>query len=357
MRKKKMMNNKHYIKSLVMLATMLLVACGSGSDGIEDTPPTTSSEAPKEIRVNTNLTKMQTRATIYDNTNLQSENLLINAYYHGTNTKYLSNDQLHYDASAWKFWNGEAQLHYYWPIEGSVYTSASITVSSLDFVGYCPYTNDETSYPSNPATSYITTSPTYDYSAGTISFTSSMPTTTIDETACMTSTSQASFKEFMYAIANEQTYARQEVSGGVPLTFKHPFACVMFSLSSATTKNVIVNEISINDLVTSGSCIFNGTTSTWSSQSGNATMMLTEVLQRGSAKDATAPFLVIPNNYGATKKTLTVKITWREWDEEKNMTFTTPLDINWAAGYSYTYSLTITKDDLKVDIAKFTEQW
>jgi hypothetical protein len=289
---------------------------------------------------------MMTRATVFDNTNLQSENILINAYYYNTNTKYLDDAKLHYDSS-WKFWsNGEpgSQVHYYWPIEGSVYDPSSAPVSSLDFAGYCPF--------SKP--SYITTGPAYNYSTHNISFAATMPTTTIEAINYMTSDSQADFKEFMYAIALNQTKSTN--SGTVNMTFKHPFAYIKFNLSSATTKNVTVNEITINDLKTGGLCVFDGSTSTWSEQSGNATMKLTEELHRDT-KEATSPFLVIPNNYGATQKTLTVKITWREWDEVHNMTFDTLLDINWAAGYSYTYSLTITKDDLKVDIEKFTEQW
>ena len=337
-----------YILFSMLMAVVVLTACG-GSDIIDDDnnvdapkPLATSNE---EIRVKTNIASMMTRATVYDNSNLQSENILINAYYYNTNTKYLDDVKLHYDSS-WKFWsNGEpgSQVHYYWPIEGSVYdpSSANITVSSLDFVGYCPF--------STP--SYITT-PTYNHSTHNITFTATMPTTTIETIDYMDS--QADFKEFMYAIALDQT--KNTNSGTVNMTFKHPFAYVKFNLSSATTKNVTVNEITINDLKTSGSCSFNGTTSTWSGQSGEATMKLTEVLHRDT-REATSPFLVIPNDYGETQKTLTVKIEWREWDEVHNYTFTTPLDINWAAGYSYTYSLTITKDDLKVDIEKFTEQW
>ena len=83
-------------------------------------------------------------------------------------------------------------------------------------------------------------------------------------------------------------------------------------------------------------------------------MNLTEELQRG-IKVATAPFLVIPNSYGS--KTLSVNVTWTEWDAEKTPTYTAPLTINWEAGSSYTYTLTITKYELLVNVSKFTEQW
>lgn len=328
----------------ILLTVCVLLAACSASDG-DDVKSTTPQQlqTPTEITVKTNVKGMLQRATtIDDNSDLQVQDLKIDAYFNGTDTKYLDEAKLHYDTDAWKFWDGEAQLHYYWPIEGSVHTASSTTVSSLDFVGFCPYVKP----------SYITTGPTYSYSEGTVSFAATMPTTTVEAIDYMTSDSQASFTEFMLGIVND----RRAAGGAVPLTFKHPFACVKFSLSSATTKNVTVTEISINDLKTGGSCVFNGSASTWSEQTGNATMKLTEELHRDET-EATSPFLVIPNNYGATQKTLTVKITWREWDEELNMTFTTPLTINWAAGYLYTFSLTVTKDDLKVDVEKFTEQW
>ena len=323
---------------LMVLAGMLLAGCSGDDDEVKR-------EAKNaEISISTNLSKMLTRVTTIDsNSELQAEDIKIDAYFHDSDTKYLDGVKLHYDSSdpaAWKFWEGDpgSEAHHFWPTE--------TPASSLDFVGYCPYTKP----------SYITTGPTYSYSAGTISFASTMPTTTIEAVDYMTSDSQASMQEFLVAILKDQTYDTQTAAGGaLPMEFKHSFACVKFSLSSTTTKNVTVTSITLNDLKTSGACVFDGTTSTWSSQDGSATMKLTEELHRDDT-ETTSPFLVIPNTY-ASAKTLTVNFTWREWDEEQSQSFSTSLDINWAAGHSYTYSLTITKDDLKVDVEKFTEQW
>jgi hypothetical protein len=329
-----MMKRNHYIISFVMLATMLLAACGSGSDSFDDEPQNVAESAtPKEITIKTNITSMQTRATtIDDDEDLQDYDLKIDAYFHDRETKYLDGTKLHYDSS-WKFWNGSAQLHYYWPIEGSVYdpASANITVSSLDFVGYCPYTTP----------GYITTGPTYNHSTGV--------TFTCDMSSYMTAASQASITEFMIAKAD----ARTSAGGAVPLTFKHPFACIKFVISEASGTNVQINSISLSELKTGGSCVFDGTTSTWSSQSGSATMTLTQVLKNGGTTEG-APFLVIPNNYGT--KTLTVNATWNDWSNEtKNVSAS--VNFNWAAGTSYTYTLTLTKYALKVDTEKYTEQW
>ena len=342
-----MKTNKTYI-GLILLAAGLLAGC-SGSEGndVNELKPELTNEAEKtEISVKTNLSRMLTgtRATAYtSNTVLQTTDLKVDAYFNGLNTKYLNGAKLHYNPAhspspAWVFWSGDEETHYYWPIEGSVYdpSSANITVGSLDFVGYCPFEKPP----------YIVDGPTYDYSAGTITFTSQL-----DD--YMTSTAQADIKEFMCAM----TTNRRAAGGAVPLDFKHSFAYIKFNLSTATTKNVKVNYIKIDGLLTRGVCCFTGSTSTsvWSSRSNNAMMTLTEELQR-DVREETSPFLVIPYDSYPTK-TLTVKVTWTVWDEEHEQVYDVPLDIDWQPGYSYTYTLTITKDDLKVDINRYTEQW
>lgn len=339
-----MMNKKHYIKSLVMLATMLLAACGSGSDGIEDTPPTTSSEAPKEIRVNTNLTKMQTRATtINSNSQLQTYDLKIDAYYNGTNEKYLDGTTLHYDSSepaAWKFWATDAQTHYYWPFEGSTVTIADVptVASTLDFVGFCPF--------EKPA--YIGT-PTYNHETGVLSF-------TCDMSNYMTLASQSSMQEFLVSVLPNQTLATQTAAGGaLPMVFKHPFALIKFTITVASGTHVQINSISIAGLNTSGTCIYNGSSMTWGSYSGSATMTIAQTLKNGGTTEST-PFVVIPKNYGT--KYLTVNATWDDWSNPVTISdYGTDVDFNWQAGYIYTYNLTLDKLGLKVDIAKYTEQW
>lgn len=332
-----MMTYRHNDMSrLIVLA--LVLAAGLLAGCARDVPEIKEEKA--EISVTTNLTPMRMRAnTIDSNSELQGYDIKIDAYYSGTDTKYIDGAKLHYNSS-WMFWDGSAQLHYYWPFDGSVVAGGSTIASTLDFVGYCPYT----------APSYITSGPSY--AAGAISFVATMPTTEVDEVTYMAN--QASLNEYLVAKSANQTYAVQEEYGGVPLQFKHPLAYIKFSLSEATTDNVTVNYISMEELKTSGSCSFNGTTSTWSSQSGSAAMKLTEVLQRGETEE-TRPFLVIPNNYGA--KELSVDVTWTEWGEVQTRTYEAPLTIDWVAGYAYTYTLTITKYELIVDSEKFTEQW
>ena len=329
------MTFRYYIL-IMSAATLMLTGCGGSDDGLIDEPQNVAENpAPKEITIKTDVKSMQTRAnTIDNNTALQGQDIKIDAYYNGTNTAYLSNTKLHY-ASSWKFWDGEAQLHYYWPIEGSVYDPDADPVSSLDFVGYCPYT----------APSYITPEE-YDATDG-VSF-------SCDLSDYMTLDDQEDMQEYLIAVLNSQTYTTQTAAGGaLPLVFKHPFALIKFTITAASGTNVQINSISIAGLKTGGTCTFDGTDLEWSSLSGNADMTLTQTLKNGGTTEGT-PFVVIPNDYGS--KTLTVNATWDDWsDVTKNVSAS--VDFNWAAGYIYTYNLTLDKYALKVDIAKFTEQW
>ena len=349
MRKKKMMI-RHYnnIISIIMLATMLLAACGSGSDGIEDTPSTTSSEAPKEIRVNTNLTKMLTRATtIDDNTAFQSYHLKIDAYYHDTETAYLLGKTLHYDSS-WKFWDTSTstQEHYYWPFEGSTVAGGSTTASTLDFVGFCPY--------EKPA--YIGT-PTYNHETGVLSFTCDMSNyMTLARQTGAEEPTIPTMQEFLVSVLPNQTLATQTAAGGaLPMVFKHPFALIKFTITAASGTHVQINSISIDGLNTGGTCTYNGSTMTWGSYSGSATMTIAQVLKNGGTTEST-PFVVIPNDYGT--KYLTVNATWDDWSNPVTISdYGTNVTFNWQPGYIYTYNLTLDEYGLMVDISKFTEQW
>lgn len=321
------MTKRHYIYIIGVMVASLLAGCSHDDDpqpGVGET---------SEISFNANVWGMRegTRiVTIDNNTALQSKDIKIDAYYDGTDEAYFSGARLHYDASTWKFWDGAAQEHYYWP-----FTAGGTTASTLDFVGFCPY--DPPAYP--PA--YITSS-SYDPESGA-SF-----------TADMTLASQSDVSEFLVGYAADHTLATQTTNGGkVPLTLRHPFALVKFAIAEASGTEVKINSISISGLKTSGTCTFNGSTMTWSDQDGSADMTITQELKVGETTETT-PFLVIPNNYGST--TLTVNGTWTDWS---NVTkdVSADVDFKWQPGYIYTYTLTLTKYALIVDTAKFTEQW
>lgn len=340
MRKKKMMNKKHYIKSLVMLATMLLVACGSGSDGIEDTPPTTSSEAPKEIQVTSNVYRRPeaTRTTTYDNVaSLQTEgSFTCTAYNTGTLTSYISTTTVDWidEASRWGFNSGND--HYYWPASGD-----------LDFFGYMPKAaNLSTEAP------YISD---INYTAEhNVTFTcSSLP---------MTNSGQgSSLKEFMFGMALEQN--KDNAGTGVPLTFQHPFARIKLQLA-ASHPDITINSITFKTIQNNGSFTYtySTTTSAWT-PSGVATDFTVTLTGAAATFDNNPAsetqigdyYIMIPQDWAGK---IVVNADCLFWGVKKNYpSLTTTVPTNWQPGYSYTYTFNISPDDLIVNISKFTEQW
>ena len=344
-------NDLNIRKSVAILVLAATFAACSG-DSTDTTRTTNPNDGVSKAEINIDVTNdsRQTKAgrrtnAINSDTELQDYDIRIDAYYNGTSTAYLSNVKLKY-SSGWKFWSGEpgSESHYYWPIEGSVYDPSSAPVSSLDFVGYCPY--DKPTYIGDP---------TYDYSTGA-SF-------TFDMSNYMTLARQngdeeptiPEMQEYLIAVLNAQTYTTQTAAGGaLPLEFKHPLAIIKFTITAASGEHVQINSISIANLYTEGTCTYNGTTMSWGSYSGNDNMMIAQVLKNGGTTESSS-YMTIPNNYG--NKTLTVNATWDDWSAVTKDISTT-VDINWEPGKSYTYTLTLQKYGLKVETTQtFTEQW
>ena len=332
------MKNTHYIY-ISMLAAILLAGC-SKDDG--NSAQQAGGEA-QEICVQTNLTKMQTRAITIDD--ITDYDLKIDAYYNGTDDVFLDGVMLHYDSAEpaalkWKFWDAseEEQLHYYWPFEGSKVAGGSTVASTLDFVGFCPFVK--------PA--YIGT-PTYNHSTG-VSFTCNM-------SSYMTLAQQEDMQEFLVSMLPSQTLATQTAAGGaLPMVFKHPLAIIKFTITAASGTHVQINSISIAGLYTNATCTYNGTTMGWGSydEDSKATMTIAQTLKNGGTTE-TSQFLVIPNNYGS--KYLTVNATWDDWSNVTISDYGTNVDFNWEPGCKYTYNLTLDKYGLIVNASKFTEQW
>jgi len=313
--------------TLCLLVTLLASACSS--DGADGNEVTNRNEAKKEIGIKPDVWKMAeaTRATTYDNTALQSDGFVCTAYTAGTHSYNtdagIKGTSVTWNDSRWVFSDGP----HYWP-----------TTDNLDFFAYAPQTSSLPSCYVSVTTDSDTPIPSFSCSDLPLSLTPSDAT-----------------QEFVWALTTGQNKADQGESG-VTMTFRHPFARVKFKKSASSSTNVTVTSITIPAIYRDGTCTLTGTgntaTSTWSGLSDGEGNL--EIIGSPATSDDTF-YLVIPNNYGS--KTLSVAITWKEWDVVHNETLTAPLDVSWAAGYSYTYSLTITKNDLKVDIEKFTEQW
>ena len=377
--------------TLMFSASTLLVSCSGGGDTPEKVSPTptpttptnptpdnptqpdqptnpdqptqpdqpTVPTLPENVEIVLNATssainKGSTRATTIDtDVQLRGNDLKIDAYFHDTDTKYLTS-VLSYQSSAWKFWESSSQQHYYWPIEGSVYQGATpITVSSLDFVGYCPYSNSNPHWPG-----YITADPTYNYSTG-ISFSANM-------SSYMTNDAQTGITEYMCAILPGQTVATQTAAGGaLPLQLRHPFSRIKLLLA-ASHANVTIKSITFKTLKTGGSCVVNKSNETsWSSltPAEGGTDLVTSFDGTGHVYDDNPPtptqiggdLIVIPQDWAGQIVVDAWCLFWGEKKHYENMTITIPT--TWQAGYSYTYTFNISPDDLKVNVNKYTEQW
>ena len=320
------MTKKQYIISFAAaaLTAVLLTGCsGDSASSIEPEPQDTKTG----IKVNADVWRVMegTRATTYDNqTALQTEgSFTCGVYTENTTTAYVSPTTVNWSSTEWLFSDGK----HYWPSSGNLDFFAYMPATKPDYISAVTYAVNGTPAPAP----YITCA---------------------DLPIALTPTDAT--KEFIWALTTGQNKAGQGASG-VTMNFKHPFARIKFKLSTESGTNVKVNSITIPTVYRDGTCTLTGTgssaVSTWPSLSDNAGDL---VITGNPATNNDMFYLVIPNNYGS--KTLTVNATWSDWSNvTKNVTAS--VAFNWVPGYSYTYTLTLSKYALKVDVTKYTEQW
>ena len=339
------MTKKQYILSFAAaaLTAVLLTGCsGDSASSIEPEPQDTKTG----IKINADVWRVMegTRATTYDNqTALQTEgSFTCGVYTENTTTAYVSPTTVNWSSTEWLFSDGK----HYWPSSGN-----------LDFFAYMPTTSQS-----------CITGPTYTTARSPQIVCANLPMTYSSATP---SAGQGGLKEFIWALTTGQNKASQG-STGVTMTFKRPFARIKFQLA-ASHPDITINSITFKSLKTGGTCTFNGTTSTWSSltpaeSTSNFVMTLTGdaatfnnnpasvVPIGGYAESAhqSVNILMVPQAFAGA---IEVNITWNNWGELKTETLSTSVPTTWQAGYSYTYTFTIDKQALKVDIEKFTEQW
>lgn len=304
--------------ALLLAVAVLLSACSS-----DDTNTTSAtSDDSSEIRMDASVWQVMegTRATTFDDAEaLQTAGFKCVVYNDNETTEYITPVNVDWDGDSWEFEGGKR----YWPTSGS-----------LDFFAYSPQT-----LPGNISTLTYATARNPQFTCADLP----IALTPADAT-----------KEFIWALTTGQDKAGQGVSG-VTMTFKHPFARIRFKLSAASGNKVTVNSITIPDIYRDGTCTLTGTgntaVSTWSSLSDGSSDL---VVSGTPATNDDTFYLVIPNNYGS--KTLTVNATWSDWGTATK-DVSADVSINWKAGNSYTYTLTLSKEGLVVDVNKYTEQW
>ena len=335
------MKKPHYIY-MGMLAAMLLAAC-SKDDGDSSQP---APQEDLEIRFNADVWQVLegSRATTYDDqTAIQEEakGFKTYAYVDGSTTQYISGSDVTYDTDHWQFEDGK----HYWPLSGA-----------LNFFCYMP-SDLENTYCTIDPTAYADPGNLDGYSEDTPRFTCT------DLPVAITCGSDDTNELIMaYAAQHDRAGTNstlQPTAGEVALSFKHPFARVCFKLSAESGTHVKVNSITIPAIYRDGLCTFNGAASpqtfSWSSLADNDEGLVISAPSAGAqATDDDACYLVIPNNYGT--KTFTVNATWDDWSNVSK-DVSADVTVNWQAGYSYTYTLTLSKYVLIVDVEKYTEQW
>lgn len=313
------------------LALLTLLFAGCSSDSPNDTQGT-HQDNKDEINLNAQVWQVMQasaprRATTYDGGTLTSGSFKASAYVENTTTSYINPVQVDYVTDKWVWSDGK----HYWPASGN-----------LDFFAYMPATKP----------SYIT-GPTY-------SIVESHPQASFVCTLPMTNDEQGeTCKEFIYALTKGQN--KTNAATGVNLTFKRPFARINFQLA-ANHPAIRINSITFKGLKSGGTCSFDGNTSTWSSLTPDAsTINFVATINSDFATNASVQaigttYLMVPQTWTGQ---IEVNASWNDWGDTPvphTVTATIPA-ITWQPGYSYTYTFTISTDDLTVDVANYTEQW
>ena len=318
--------------SLFLASAILLTACST-----DDTNTTSPATNDSEIRFDVGVWNMMegTRATFYDTGVQNSGSFTCAAFSANSTTSYFGYTTVNWVTDAWVFSDGK----HYWPATGS-----------LDFFAYMPV----------GGVSYVT-GPTYSTARNPQFTCADLP---MKYDASTPAADQGTdLNEFVWAMAINQDKAgsvpaNQPTPGKVALSFKHPFARINLQLA-ANHPDIIINTITFKSLKNNGTCSFVGTTSTWtpSGESTNFVVTLNEAITNSDAVHVLGvPFIMIPQDWNGE---IEVNASWNDWgDTPVPHTVTTTIPaITWLPGYSYTYTFTISPDDLTVNTTNFTEQW
>jgi len=322
---------------MLLSATTLLAGC-SGDDFNGN--GNVNGNSNNTITFNTNVSNFVSKAATYDKVkDLQDEgSFTCTAYNATTTTAFIEPTQVEWTGSMWQF----AQNRY-WP-----------GASGLDFFAYMPTTK--------PA--YIS-SVTYTTARQPQFVCTGLPTTIVG---------QAAAKEFVCAMAINKNQ-ENSVPSGVSMQFKHPFAILKFKLDPTSGVGITINWVRIeaadnegHGIYNGGTCTIDGTVADWADQAAKDVFTWSPLTGDTyiEAKADESPYLVIPNDYSATKMRISVNATWGGSLSTTTMTKTATVQnvvkdgkklMNWEPGYSYLFTLKLT-DILEVSTSRYTvEQW
>lgn len=335
-----------YISYVLLALTCLLTACSGGGSSSEELDPPAPNPTPsptpenQEIKLNASIWQIMEgmRATTFDNTadiQAEPEGFVCFAYKDGTAELYDNIDltTVRYETDHWAFYDG---ITHRWP--NYALNFFCIMPSGLANT-YCHYDKGA-----------------YDPSTNPDGYSDRTPRITCEALPVNINSGTDNTKELIYAFVANQSKNGPEGRNGVTLTFKHPFARVYFRIADVSGTNVKINKVTISDIYNNGMCTINGTTSSWEPSGSLTNLVVTcSTPLTTSGTTTVGNFLVLPHIYDGTK-TFTVNATWTDWSNvTKNVSANVAVD--WRAGYSYTYTFTLSKYALKVDTSKYTEQW
>lgn len=289
---------------MFLSATALLTGCGN--DDFNENGNANANE--NAISFSTNLQPFAKASTYSSVTDMQTEgSFTCTTYEANSTTVSIPASRVVWSGIDWQF----ADDIYFWPISGDL----------LDFFAYMPA--------EKPA--YISSISYGTYPSAPQFVCSGLP---------LAEAGQDGLKEFIWALSTGKN--KSNSSAGVEMAFKHVFARVKFVVGNPASDNVTINSVTIPDIYSSGTCTWPNTWSSW----GGADSFV--------AGGDESWYLVIPNNYGS--KTLTVNATWKNWSEV-SQSKSKDITVNWEAGHSYTYTITLDENGLIIDTEKYTEQW
>lgn len=314
---------------LLLVTAFVLSACSS-----DDTNATPNDVNESEIRFNPSVWQVLegTRATFYDTgASLASGSFICYAFNANSTTPYINQTTVNYTAGQWTFEDGK----HYWPADGSLDFFAYMPVGGGGYVNSIAYTTAR-----NPQFNCVSLPMTYN-------------------SASSNEGQGSDLQEFVFALVTDRTKAL-DGANGVTLNFQHPFACIKFLLS-ASHPNIIINSITFKGIKNNGSYSHNSSPKwTTTGDATNFVMTLTEEAatfnNNTTTKQIGTDYLMIPQEWTGE---IEVNASWNDWgDTPVAHTVTTTIQtITWQPGYSYTYTFTISPDDLIVDTTNFTEQW
>ena len=292
----------------------------------------------------------ETKGAMITGTTLKSYNIGVNAFLHGTTSKYID-DLLKYGDTSHSYAPEGSETSNHWvPVEGHTYYWPK--ANNLDFWAWAPNSEIQKAISATAtnaakitfaegATSFVTTG------AGPISFNYNLGE----------GTDADNLPDLMFSAItnlNQENVTTANPTGCVPLEFKHALASVQFKVVAA--KGGKVTDIKLIGVTKSGDCTFSvaesgATSCAWSTPQGTSTYghNFNTTLEKNVASDfysaegnQAATFMMIPQTLGTQQISISIARDAASGPAVYTGTIPTSTSISaWEAGKTYVYTINI----------------